>query len=212
MRPARATRARRVWPALSSVAAIAAAWVAVVGFASTPQRPDVRPPVDELRIDLASPDVASAPDPLQVDRPLIAGLHRADPNATPLPASVISLPRSRAFTTKDGNGILVVFEKASTRVLVYVQHGDAQWSTLQGGLRNPISGVPGNPWQSTDSSATHALVYEADGTTVVVVGDLPQAQLEQVAREVGTAPGTSDSFGDRLRDGAASVMDAFSLR
>lgn len=212
VRPTRGARARRVWPALSSVAAIAAAWVAVVGFATTPQRPDVAPPVDELRVELASPDVASAPDAGQVDKPLIAGLHRADPNATPLPSSVIRLPRSRAFTTKDGKGTLVVFEKGTTRVLVYVQRGDTEWSTLQGGLRSPVSGVPGTPWQSTDGNAMHALVYEVDGATVVVVGDLPQDQLEQVAREVGAPTNTSDSFGDRLRDGAASVMDAFGLR
>jgi len=212
-RPSRSARpSRRVWPALSSVAAIAAAWVAVVGFATTPQRPDVKPPVDELRIELASPDVTGAPAPIQVDKPLINGLHKVDPTATPLPSSVIRLPRSAAFTTKAGNGLVVVFAQGETHVLVFVQHGDTEWSTLQGGLRSPVDGVPGTPWQSTDGNATHALVYENDGTTVVVVGNLPQAQLEQVAREVGKPAITADSFADRVRDGATSVMDAFSLR
>jgi len=72
VRPSRSARAsRRMWPALSSVAAIAAAWVAVVGFATTPQRPDVKPPVDELRIELASPDASRAVMVLLVSTPSV---------------------------------------------------------------------------------------------------------------------------------------------
>jgi hypothetical protein len=54
------------------------------------------------------------------------------------------------------------------------------------------------------------LVYETDGSTVMVVGDVSLDELEQTARAVG---GRSDrSVLDHLRDAAASVLDAFSLR
>jgi anti-sigma factor RsiW len=95
------------------------------------------------------------------------------------------------------------------RVEVSIVPAPVDWSQLKNGLRRPIAGLPGQPWESTDPGPK-ALVYEADGTTVMVVGDVSTDQLEQTARDVG---GRSDrSVLDHLRDAAASVLDAFSLR
>jgi hypothetical protein len=184
--------------AAASVVAIAAAWILVLGFVVDPGRSTVKPPVDETRVLLSRSDVADS----FVVQP--AGLHRVDPNATPLPKSVLELPRSSAFEVN--GGLLVVF---GSHVAVFIRQADVDWSTLHGGLRKPVAGVNGTPWESTDTNVTPALVYQGGDWTVMVLG--PEGtDLEQAAREIGD-PATQ-SFIDRVRDACGSVMDGFSLR
>jgi anti-sigma factor RsiW len=97
----------------------------------------------------------------------------------------------------------------TTRVEVSIAAVPVDWSQLKNGLRRPIPGLPGRPWESTDPGPK-ALVYESDGSTVMVVGDVSLDELEQAARDVD---GRSDrSVLDHLRGAAAAVLDAFSLR
>lgn len=143
------SRRRPRWTAAASVAAVAAAWIAVVGFSVTPERAKVVPPVDAARASLVN----------------------------------------------------------TNRIEVSVLRAEVDWSQLRGGLRRPIQGLPGQPWESTDVAGAKALVYETDGSTVMVVGDVPVDQLEQAAREVGGR--SSPSVVDHLRDAANSVVAAF---
>lgn len=97
-------------------------------------------------------------------------------------------------------------EVANThQVHVTVMHGDVRWSSLKGGRRQPVPDLPGTPWESIDDRGPKALVFEHDGVSVLVVGDVPIAQLEQTARGVDT----SRSIVDHLRDAANAVVSAF---
>jgi anti-sigma factor RsiW len=98
----------------------------------------------------------------------------------------------------------------SKRIEVSILPTAVDWSQLKNGLRRAIPGLPGRPWETTDTAGTKALVYESEGSTVMVVGDVSIDQLEQAAREVGDQSDRSPL--DRLRDAAATVIDAFSLR
>jgi len=91
------------------------------------------------------------------------------------------------------------------QVQVTVMKGDVQWSELRGGRRQPVSDLPGTPWESIDDRGPKALVFEHDGVSVLVVGDVPMDQLEQTARGVDT----SRSVVDHLRDAANAVVSAF---
>ncbi|MEY2404751.1 MAG: putative zinc-finger [Acidimicrobiaceae bacterium] len=91
------------------------------------------------------------------------------------------------------------------RIEVSILPVEVDWSQLKNGLRRQIPGLPGRPWESTDPAGAKALVYETDGSTVMVVGDAPLDELEQAAREVSTSP----SVVDRLRDAAGAVVSAF---
>ena len=196
----RLVRTRR-WPrsqAALSVVAIAAAWIVVLGFVVDPGRPTVKPPVDETRVLLSRSDVT---DPFVFKT---AGLHRVEPNATPLPSSVLELPGPRAFEVN--GGFLVVF---GSQVAVFIQHANVDWSTLRGGLRKPVAGIDGTPWESTDANLTPALVYQGGDWSVMILG-AKGTDLEQVARKIGDP--ADQSFIDRMRDAGAAVMDGFSLR
>jgi anti-sigma factor RsiW len=200
----RLTRKRRRWPAVASAAAavaIAAACVAIVGFAVQPGPATRTPPVDALRA------VASG-----AQNPGGLSLHRAERNAV-LPAQLAGLPRQSTFKAfvEGGDATVAVFGASPEQTIVaYVVRGDADWSQLQGGIRSPVQGLPGNPWQSNDSTKLPAIVVQSGDFTVMVTGTVPPATLAQAAKEiVGTA--SEPSAVDRLRDAAGSVVDAFML-
>ena len=98
----------------------------------------------------------------------------------------------------------------TNQLRVAVVRAEVDWSHLAGGLRRPVPGLPGTPWESTDTSGPKALVYEDDGWVVMVVGNVTDDELEQVARDAEGRTGTT--FIGHLRDGAAAMLDAFSLR
>ena len=97
----------------------------------------------------------------------------------------------------------------ATQLLVEVAPGGVEWSGLRGGLRRPVDGLPGNPWQSIQSGTMPAIVVQQGDTTVVITGNVDQGTLDEAAREIGdpSPPGTAD----HLRDAAGSLVDAFGL-
>jgi hypothetical protein len=121
----------------------------------------------------------------------------------------VTLPRHDVFKTNGGT--LVVFgESPKNWLAVLTEKGNADWPTLKGGLRSPVEGVPGNPWQSNEPGAIPAMVYQAGDSVVTVTGTVTPQQLVDVARQLGDpAP---PSTAERLRDACASVLDGFSLR
>jgi len=199
-RPAGARRAGRSrWIAAASVVTIAAAWIVVLGLAVAPQRSTVAPPVDETRTALAKPG-------------LVASLHRPEGTATRFPTEVLGRPLLSVFAVNQGklSGDAAIYgeeDDPSSLVQVSILPATPEWSSLKGGLRQPVQGVPGTPWESTDDNPAKALVFSVDGTTVMIVGQVSQADLEQAAATFGHPGG--DSFGDRLRSGAWSVVEAF---
>lgn len=139
-------RRRPRWAAAASVACVAAAWVAVVGFAVSPTRETVEPPVAAARAALGN-------------RP---------------------------------------------GVQVTMLRGKVEWSKLQGGLRRPVDGVPGTPWQSTDPFEPVAIVFEVEDTGILVVGNGTPEEVEAEAARV--SEDYERSIVDRIRDAAASVV------
>jgi len=98
--------------------------------------------------------------------------------------------------------------ESSQRISVTVMEGNVEWSSLTGGKRDAVANLPGTPWESLDSGEPNALVFEDDGTSVLVVGDVPTDQLEAFARTIDT----SKSMVDRLRDAANAVVASFNWK
>jgi hypothetical protein len=196
------SRPRRPWwTAAAPAVAVAAVWIAVLGFAVDPGRPAVTPPVDQIRATLGTPDLTPAPG---------FSLHKVDPTASPLPDSVLHLPRHETFKTKAGDVLVVFGDSPKNWLAVLTEPGDADWARLRGGLRSPVAGVPGSPWQSTAPGAMPAIVYQDGDRVVTVTGTVPADQVVQAARDLHS--GAQPSVVDRLRDACDSVLDAFSLR
>ena len=190
---------RRHWQAAAWVVGVAAAWVLVLGIAVAPQRSTVVPPVDETRAALAKPG-------------LISTLHRPEGSVTRFPKTVLDRPLLSVFGVSQGklNGDAAIYgneDDPDSVLQVSILPATPEWSELKGGLRQPVAGVPGTPWESTDANPTKALVFSADGTTVMIVGQVSQSDLEAAAVAFGRPGG--DSFVDRLRSGAWSVVEAF---
>jgi hypothetical protein len=196
----RMTRKKRRWPVIASVAAVAAIWIAVVGFVFQSQPAKRTPPVDGARA-------------LAAGSPAAGGLtlHRAE-RASALPDHLAGLPRQSTFKSfvEGGDATVGVFGTSPDETLVaYVVPGNVDWSTLKGGIREPVEGLPGNPWRSGTPGALPALVVQSGDSTVLVTGTVPQGTLEQAAREIGD-PEKPSAF-DRLRDAANSVVEAFAF-
>jgi hypothetical protein len=196
-RPAHRSRSR--WIAGASVVGIAAAWIIVIGIALAPQRSTIAPPVDQTRAALANPE-------------LVSTLHRPEASLTRFPTEVLGRPLSRVFQVNKGKlaGDAAIYgadDDPTSWVQVSILPATPEWSSLKGGLRQPVDGVPGTPWESTDGNPQKALVFSVNGTTVMIVGQVSQSDLEKVAATFGHPGG--DSFSDRLRSGAWSVVEAF---
>jgi hypothetical protein len=196
----RVLRRRRRWPAVASAVAVAAACVVLVGFAANPANDTRTPPVDALR--------ALAADGQAGPRGLT--LHRAEP-APGLPDELVGLPRESSFRAfvEDADATISVFGTSPDhRLVVYSVPGDVEWSSLQGGIRTPVAGLAGRPWQSIGVSLP-AIVAHVGDSTVLVTGNVRRDVLEEAAREVGNPSRTSAI--DRLRDAAGSLVEAFGL-
>jgi hypothetical protein len=199
----RMLRKKRRWPVVASVAAVAAIWVAVAGFVFQSQPGKQTPPVDGAR--------ALASDP---NAPSTGGLtlHRAE-RASTLPNELAGLPRQSTFKAflEGGDATVGVFGTSpDQRLVAYVVRGDVDWSTLKGGIREPVEGLPGNPWRSVDPNAMNAIVVQSGDSTVLVTGTVPMTTLEEAAREIGDPE--EPSALDHLRDAADAVVEGFSLR
>jgi anti-sigma factor RsiW len=88
-------------------------------------------------------------------------------------------------------------------VRVTMLSGKVAWSTLTGGLRRPIDGVDGTPWESTDPFKPVAVVFEVDDTGVLVVGR-DQREVETAASQISKSH--ERSILDHLRDAVASLV------
>lgn len=192
-------RPRSRWIAGASVVGVGAAWLVVLGIAVAPERSTVVPQVDQTRAALANPQ-------------LISSLHRPEGTLTRFPTTVLGRPLLSSFVVNQGKlaGDAAIYgqEDDPTSVIqVSILPATPEWSSLKGGLRQPVDGIPGTPWESTDGNPMKALVFSVDGTTVMVVGQVSQADLEAVAVAFGR-PG-DPAFVERLRSGAWSVVEAF---
>ncbi|HEY2814331.1 MAG TPA: zf-HC2 domain-containing protein [Acidimicrobiales bacterium] len=191
---------RSPWAVVAAAVAIAAACIVVVGFVIQPGPATRTPPVDALRAMTAG---SQAPGGLT--------LHKVD-HLEALPTHLAGLPRKSTFKAfvQGGDASVGVFGSSPDQNLVaYVVRGDVDWSKLKGGLRSPVEGLSGNPWQSIDPNAAPAIVVQSGDNTVLVTGNVSQSTLQQAAKEIGDPQ--SPSAIDRLRDAVSTVVDGFSL-
>jgi hypothetical protein len=198
----RLTSKRRRWPAAASAIAIAAACVLLVGFVIRPGPETRTPPVDALRAVAAGNTSNSG-----------LGLHRVD-RSSRLPTQLAGLPRKSTFKAfvEGENADVAVFgndERSGQTIVAYVVEGNVDWSKLTGGIRKPVEGLPGDPWQSVVPGQLSALAVQSGDSTVLLTGTVPEAMLVEAAREI--APPSNPSALDRLRDAAGTVVDGFSL-
>jgi anti-sigma factor RsiW len=203
----RLTSKRRRWPTVASAVAIAAACVLLVGFVVRPGPATRTPPVGALRAVASGNTENSGLD-----------LHRVD-RSSRLPDQLAGLPKRstfKAFVERENADVSVFAGQgadtatgAPPTIVAYVIDGKVDWSKLQGGIRKPVDGLPGDPWQSIASGQLPALAVQSGGTTVVLTGNVPESTLVEAARQI--APASSPSAVDRLRDAAETLVDGFSL-
>jgi hypothetical protein len=192
LRGGRRTNPARRWQAAAAVLGVAAAWVLAIGLIADPREAKESPRVETVRAALAG----------QVTlRAATAGADLA------LPDQINGLRRGRAFTTTGGGTLVVFGDSPKSWIGVQTKPGKVDWSTLTGGLRHPVAGVPGDPWRSTDPAAMAAIVYESNGVGVTVAGPVDQATLEAVARQL--PPAGDPSVLDRLAEGLRTLVDGW---
>jgi anti-sigma factor RsiW len=208
LRDAPRSQPARGWRAGVAVLGVAAAWVVIIGLIADPRAAKEAPAVDAVRAALASPA-------LQHGATTVGHTSAGDVTFTPatsggdvaLPDQINGLRRGRAFTTTGGGTLVVFGDSPKSWIGVQTKPGKVDWSTLTGGLRHPVAGVPGDPWRSTDPAAMAAIVYESNGVGVTVAGPVDQSTLDAVARQLPLAG--DPSVLDRLAEGLRTLVDGW---